>query len=201
LKSAASFFVHAFYKLQLMTEGEQCLWLRRAFLKNACVGAAVSLMAGIEDGAAQAWSRSPSLTNLSLNEISQLVRSKKVSPVELKKEYLRRAELLNPKLNAFTTVTGDSASTEARQAEQEIQRNCWSGPPYGIPIALKGLVDTAAVRTAVASGLYKHRIPTQDAEVVRRLKALVGYKERYRWRLRNSFETVNPFGAVLFQTQ
>ena len=111
------------------------------------------------------------VSQLGLSEASQLVRSKKVSPVELTRECLSRIERLNPKLNAFITVTADSALAEARQAEAEIQHDHWRGPLHGIPIALKDLVDTAGVRTTAASGLFKDRIPTQDAEIVRRLKA------------------------------
>jgi Asp-tRNA(Asn)/Glu-tRNA(Gln) amidotransferase A subunit family amidase len=116
-------------------------------MKNAFVGVAAGLMIGIEDDAAQARSESSSLTNLSLSEVSQLVRTKKVSPVEVTKECLSRIERLNLKLNAFITVTGESALAEARQAEAEIQRDHWRGPLHGIPIALKDLVDTAGVRT------------------------------------------------------
>src|ERR1700680_3996836 len=97
------------YNLQLMTDAEPSLWSRRAFIKNAFVGAAAGLMIGIDDDAAQARSESPGLTNLSLSEVSQLVHSKKVSPVELTKECLSRIERLNPKLNAFITVAGESA--------------------------------------------------------------------------------------------
>ena len=110
------------------------------------------------------------LTQLSLSEVSQLLRRKKVSPVELTNECLNRIERLNAKLNAFITVTADSAHTEARQAEAEIQRGHWSGALHGVPIALKDLVDTAGVRTTAASGIFKNRIPTEDAEIVRRLK-------------------------------
>jgi aspartyl-tRNA(Asn)/glutamyl-tRNA(Gln) amidotransferase subunit A len=110
-------------------------------------------------------------SQLGLSEASQLVRRKKVSPVELTHECLSRIERLNPKLNAFITVTADSALAEARQAEAEIQHDHWRGPLHGIPIALKDLIDTAGVRTTAASGLFKDRIPTQDAEIVRRLKA------------------------------
>jgi aspartyl-tRNA(Asn)/glutamyl-tRNA(Gln) amidotransferase subunit A len=110
-------------------------------------------------------------TGLSLSEVSQLVRSKKVSPVELTHECLSRIERLNPKLNAFITVTADSAVAEARQAEAEVQHDRWRGPLHGIPIALKDLVDTAGVHTTAASGVFKDRIPTEDAEIVRRLKA------------------------------
>ena len=115
--------------------------------------------------------RDSDLTQLGLSEASQLVRKKKVSPVELTDACLRRIERLNPKLNAFITVTADAALAEARQAEAEIQRGNRKGPLHGIPIALKDLVDTAGVRTTAASGIFKDRIPTEDAEIVRRLKA------------------------------
>src|SRR6185436_4705315 len=111
------------------------------------------------------------LSQLSLSEASQLIRSKKVSPVELTNECLSRIERLNSKLNAFITVTAESALAEARQAEAEIVKGHWRGPLHGVPIALKDLVDTAGVRTTAASALIKDRIPTEDADIVRRLKA------------------------------
>jgi aspartyl-tRNA(Asn)/glutamyl-tRNA(Gln) amidotransferase subunit A len=134
-------------------------------------------MAGIDKHAAHAYTgaqqkrQGSNVSQLGLSEASQLVRSKKVSPVELTHECLSRIEQLNPKLNAFITVTADSALAEARQAEAEIQHDRWRGRLHGIPIALKDLVDTAGVRTTAASGLLKDRIPARDAEIVRRLKA------------------------------
>lgn len=120
---------------------------------------------------AQKKGQGSSLSELGFSEVSQLIRSKKVSPVELTHECLSRIERLNPKLNAFITVTADSALTEARQAAAEIQHGHWRGPLHGIPIALKDLIDTAGVRTTAASSLFKDRVPAQDAEIVRRLKA------------------------------
>ena len=114
---------------------------------------------------------SDALAFLSIQDASTLVRAKKISPVELTQVCLNRIERLNPQLNAFITVTADSALAEARQAEGEIQQGRWRGALHGIPIALKDLVDTAGVRTTAGSGLFKDRIPTEDAEVVRRLKA------------------------------
>ena len=110
------------------------------------------------------------LTKLSLSEASQLVRSKKVSPVELTQECLSQIERLNPILNAFINVTADSALAEAQKSEDEIQRGRWSGPLHGIPIALKDLVDAAGTSTTGASALFTNRVPTQDAEIVRRLR-------------------------------
>jgi len=106
----------------------------------------------------------------SIVETSGLLRKRELSPVELTKECLAQIEKLNPILNAFITVTADSALEQARTAENEIRRGYWRGPLHGIPLALKDLIDTAGVRTTAASALFKDRIPAEDAEVVRRLK-------------------------------
>jgi aspartyl-tRNA(Asn)/glutamyl-tRNA(Gln) amidotransferase subunit A len=160
-----------------MIEPDESSDSRRAFIKGALVGAAGTLMAGTNepeagaDTVAQQKRQGSNVSQLSLSEASQLVRSKKISPVELTHECLRRIERINPKLNAFIIITGESAVGEARQAEAEIQQGQWKGPLHGMPIALKDLIDTAGVRTTAASAVFKDRIPTKDAEIVRRLKA------------------------------
>jgi len=106
----------------------------------------------------------------SIVETSELLRKRELSPVELTKECLAQIEKLNPTLNAFITVTADSALEQARTAEDEIIRGHWRGPLHGIPLALKDLIDTAGVRTTAASAVFKDRIPAEDAEVARRLK-------------------------------
>ncbi len=107
----------------------------------------------------------------SIRQVSELLRAGSVSPVELTEKCLARIEQLNPRLNAFITVTADSAMAQARQAEVEIRRGHWRGPLHGVPLALKDLIDTADVRTTAASSLFKDRVPAEDAAVVRRLKA------------------------------
>src|SRR5258707_9653799 len=102
---------------------------------------------------------------------AKLLRNKSVSPVELTQQCLARIEKLNPTLNAFITVTAESALQAAHQAEAEIMRDQWRGPLHGIPLALKDLIDTADIRTTAASAVFKDRIPTEDAEIVKRLKA------------------------------
>ncbi len=106
----------------------------------------------------------------SILEISELLRKRKLSPVELTQNCLGQIEKLNPQLNSFITVTSGSALTEARTAEAEILQGHWRGPLHGIPLGLKDLIDTAGVRTTAASAVFKDRIPTEDADVVRRLK-------------------------------
>ena len=149
-----------------MLEPDEGLRSRRAFIKGAIAGATGTVVAGIDRHAAHAHTgaqqtrQGSNISQLSLSEASQLVRSKKVSPVELTYECLSHIERLNPKLNAFITVTADSALAAARQAEAEIQHDRSRGPLHGIPIALKDVVDTAGVRTTAGSDLFKNRIPT-----------------------------------------
>ena len=103
-------------------------------------------------------------------ELAPRLRRNEVSPLELTRTCLDRIDKLNPRLNAFITVTAESALAEARAAEREIFHGEWRGPLHGIPIAIKDLIDTAGVRTSAASALYQNRVPVEDAEVVRRLR-------------------------------
>ena len=106
----------------------------------------------------------------SIQETGELLRRREVSPVELTKNCLAQIEKLNSTLNAFITVTSDSALAQAHEAEEEILHGNWRGPLHGIPLALKDLIDTAGIRTTAASAVFKDRIPEEDAEVVRPLK-------------------------------
>ncbi|HTM29758.1 MAG TPA: amidase [Vicinamibacterales bacterium] len=141
---------------------------RRTFLALAAGASALPVFAG-----RGAFAQPPpdDLTGQSLTDVAALVRSKKVSPVELTRACLSRIERLNPSLNAFITVTDVTALAQARTAEAEIARGKWRGPLHGIPIALKDNVDTAGVRTTAASNVLSGRVPEQDAEVVIRLRA------------------------------
>jgi aspartyl-tRNA(Asn)/glutamyl-tRNA(Gln) amidotransferase subunit A len=110
------------------------------------------------------------MIDLSISEAAELLRQKKISPVDLANACLDRIERLNPLLNAFITVTRESAMAQARLAEDEIRRGQWRGPLHGIPIGLKDLIDTAGVRTTCGSALFADRVPGEDAYVVQRLK-------------------------------
>ena len=89
---------------------------------------------------------------------------------ELTATCLKRIEAYDPALNVFITVTRDQAMETARAMEAEQRRGKWRGPLHGIPIALKDNIDIAGVRTTAASELFKDTVPSEDAEVVRRLK-------------------------------
>ena len=135
---------------------------RRSFLA-AGVGVAAWAVA-------PAFSQSQDLTGLTLKKAAELLRSKGTSSVELTEACLKRIDKYNPDVNAFITVTRESALATAREMEAEARRGKWRGPLHGIPIAIKDNIDTAGVRTTGASELFKDRIPTEDAEVIRMLK-------------------------------
>src|SRR5229473_3402196 len=132
-------------------------------------------------------------------EASRLVQQGEISPVELTRECLERIEQLNPSLNAFITVTAESALKDAQHAEKEIQSGKWRGPLHGIPIGLKDLIDTAGVRTTAASAVFRDRVPTEDAEVVKKLKAaggvLIGKQNLHEFAYGGS-SIISHFGPV-----
>jgi aspartyl-tRNA(Asn)/glutamyl-tRNA(Gln) amidotransferase subunit A len=139
------------------------MYSRREFL-SAGIGATTWL------AAKPAFGEAPDITGMTLKRASELIRSKTASPVDLTQLCLKRIEKYNPELNAFITVAGDEAMSTARQMEAELQRGKWRGPLHGVPIALKDNIDTAGMRTTGASELFKDRVPSEDAEVARRLK-------------------------------
>jgi len=135
----------------------------------------------------------------SISELAQRLRRREISPVEITRVCLDRIERLNPTLNAFISVTAESALAEARAAETEIGRGEWRGPLHGVPVALKDLIDTANVRTTAGSALYQDRVPERDAEVVRRLRqagaVIVGKNNLHEFAYGGS-SLVSHFGDV-----
>ena len=98
---------------------------RRVFVKSAMAGAAGSVMPQIATRAGGLLHRSidANPTSLSLADAAQLVRHKKISPVELTQACLSRIEKFNPRLNAFITVSAEAALAAAASAEAEINRD------------------------------------------------------------------------------
>jgi aspartyl-tRNA(Asn)/glutamyl-tRNA(Gln) amidotransferase subunit A len=105
-----------------------------------------------------------------LAEVSELIRQHEMTPVELVTACLERVERLQPSLNAFITVTRESALQEAASAEQEILHGQWKGPLHGIPVGIKDFYDTAGIRTTAAFEPFRDRRPARDAAGVERLK-------------------------------
>lgn len=142
---------------------QPCPHTRRSFL-----AAATTAVVGL--ALKPSFGESQDLAALTLKQASELLRREVASPVDLTHACLKRIERYNSALNAFITVTSEQALGAAREMEAEQRRGQWRGFLHGIPIALKDNIDTAGTRTTAASELFKDRVPSEDAEVVRRLK-------------------------------
>ena len=107
---------------------------------------------------------------LTLAEAAREIRTRRLSPVELTRAVLERAQALNDTVNAYITITADSALREAQDAEHAILQGDYRGPLHGIPIALKDLFDTQGVRTTGGSKVLADRVPDADCTVVANLR-------------------------------
>ncbi len=106
---------------------------------------------------------------LTLAETADLIRTRKLSPVELTNELLKRIETYNPQLSAFITITGDVARAQAKQAEQEIAQGKYRGPLHGVPFALKDIYNTAGILTSGGSRVCINNIPATNATTTQKL--------------------------------
>ncbi len=111
------------------------------------------------------------LCALTLKEAASGIRAKKFSPVDLTQACLDSIKTWNPKINAWITVMREKALAQAKVLADEQAAGHIRGPLHGIPIGMKDTIDTAGARTTAASAVYEYRFPSEDAEVVRRLKA------------------------------
>jgi aspartyl-tRNA(Asn)/glutamyl-tRNA(Gln) amidotransferase subunit A len=106
---------------------------------------------------------------VTIAEAAQALRSRQVSSVELTRQCLDQIGKLNPVLNAFITVTADSALARAEELDRELGQGIDRGPLHGIPIAHKDLMWTKGVRTTSGSKIFADFIPDRDAAIVAKL--------------------------------
>jgi Asp-tRNA(Asn)/Glu-tRNA(Gln) amidotransferase A subunit family amidase len=106
-----------------------------------------------------------------LTQLSAWIEKRQLSSERLTRIYLGRLERFNPTLRCAITITRDLALEQAKQADEEISQGKYRGPLHGIPWGAKDLLDTAGIPTTYGAEPYRNRIPTEDAEVVKRLHA------------------------------
>jgi aspartyl-tRNA(Asn)/glutamyl-tRNA(Gln) amidotransferase subunit A len=130
-----------------------------------------------------------------ISGLAPLIRRREISPVEVTDAVLERVQRLNPRLNAFITVTADLARDEARAAEREIAAGRYRGPLHGIPYSLKDLYLTKGIRTTGGSRILRDHVPDEDSTVARRLRdaggILVGKTNMHEFAYGTT--TINPY--------
>ena len=107
---------------------------------------------------------------LSAAQMAEAVRRKELSPREIVETVLERIDTLNPKLNAFYTITAETAIEEAKRAEQAVAKGEPLGALHGVPVSFKDTMITKDVRTTLGSKIFENNVPREDAPLVERLK-------------------------------
>ena len=104
-------------------------------------------------------------------ELAELIRTKKISPVEYMRTLLERIETLEPSVNAFAYLAADQAMDAARTAEKALMSGDRIGRLHGVPATIKDLVITKDMPTQSGSLIFQDYQPTEDSPVVPRLQA------------------------------
>lgn len=107
---------------------------------------------------------------MSIAELSQKLRDREISPVDVTRAMLKRIDRHNEQMRVYVTVTRDQALAQARQAEQEINAGNYRGPLHGVTVSLKDNISTRGIRTSCASMVDTNWVPDEDATVYRRLR-------------------------------
>lgn len=109
------------------------------------------------------------LLNASISEIASAIKTKKVSAKEVTSLFMKRAEGLNPKLNAYTSFN-TNAIHEAEAIDSRIAKGEDVGVLAGVPFGIKEMFCTKGLVTNAGSKILQNFIPPYDATVVERLK-------------------------------
>nr|MBP3259075.1 Asp-tRNA(Asn)/Glu-tRNA(Gln) amidotransferase subunit GatA [Bacilli bacterium] len=102
--------------------------------------------------------------DLSIKEINELLKDKKIKPIDLVNEAFERIEASD--LNAFITLNKEEAIKEALELENKEIDNIL----FGIPVAIKDNIVTKGLRTTAASHILDDFNPIYDAEVIKKIK-------------------------------
>lgn len=102
--------------------------------------------------------------------LAQLIKSRKVTSVQLTELYLKRLKKYGPRLECVITLTEDMALEQAKHTDEEIAAGFYRGPLHGIPWGAKDLLSTKGIKTTWGAMPYKDQIIDEDATVVKRLE-------------------------------
>src|SRR5262249_19117417 len=106
----------------------------------------------------------------SLSQISELLRTKQISPFELVESHLNRISVLQPKLNAFVHLDSDFARAAAKSAAEQLAQNTPLGPLHGIPVTVKSCIEATGWPVPAGSLLRTNEPPSRTAPIIERLR-------------------------------
>ncbi len=106
----------------------------------------------------------------SVGELAELIRTRKVTSLELTTMYLERLRTYGPKLECVVTLTESLAVAQAKRADAEISRGGYRGPLHGIPYGAKDLLAQKDYPTTWGATPYKDQVLPYDATVIRKLE-------------------------------
>lgn len=106
----------------------------------------------------------------SIPQLASLIRSKKITSVELTRFFLDRLKKWGDTLECVVTLTEELALREAKQADDEMKKGMYRGPLHGIPYGLKDLFAVKGYKTTWGSTPYKDQVIDEDAFVYTQLK-------------------------------
>ena len=109
--------------------------------------------------------------DLSIPDAAARLRTGTLTSERLTQAHLERIARLDPEIHAFVAIDPDAAMAAAASADAAFEQGLDLGPLHGIPIAVKDLIDVAGLPTLCGSRLRSGHVATDDAEVVRRLRA------------------------------
>ena len=102
-------------------------------------------------------------------ELSALLRSKEVTACEILDDTLARIDAVEPKVDAFLSVTADTARAKAKEVDEKIARGETLGVLAGIPVGIKDNICTKGLKTTCASRMLENFVPPYNATVVEKL--------------------------------
>jgi Asp-tRNA(Asn)/Glu-tRNA(Gln) amidotransferase A subunit family amidase len=102
--------------------------------------------------------------------MARAIRDREISPVELVRDHIERAETVNPAVNAIVLPRFELALEEARAAEQTLVKGAPLGPLHGVPYTAKECIEVAGMPCCDASKIFEGNVSTRDAVVVESLR-------------------------------
>jgi len=147
---------------------------RRDFLKSVGATTAIAGVGALSKVGVAECKHEPPLTYLSAKKLAKLIADRHMSALEVAEAYLKRIREVNPKLNAIVQMDAERIRAEARQADNDLSKGVTRGPLHGVPFTIKDCLLTKGIITTNGCPELRSYVPTEDATVVKRLKAAGG---------------------------